>query len=269
LIDLLRGFIRTQRRAGIQTVAWFRFPDAPTRWADELADSMVFHRMIDESDRAALREMLLDEVRDISLLVDDRTRAVLNRDYEQDHFSPATSADSVETPRPAVLAPPEDADSPFPMIDRLVRKGFGMQVWKAKAVGVWAAIGPYDTTIDVMRDASNDCEFAWMRIREHLESATWLPWVCAHSPFTAMTQLEARLASLPHDQLRHGTNWEIAIQDIANYLFESVRDFHGDLSSRLKPIPASAELYLEERGLPLLGPSWNELHAAGRRSPHE
>lgn len=85
-IDQLRSFIRIQRQAGMQTVAWVRYQESPTRWADEMADAMVFYRLIEQSDRSDARAMLMEEVRDISLLIDERVCSVLNREAEQENL---------------------------------------------------------------------------------------------------------------------------------------------------------------------------------------
>lgn len=139
--------------------------------------------------------------------------------------------------------------SPFPILDRLVREGFCMQVWQGKTAGVWAAIGPYEGTVDVLRDASNGCDIDWLIIEGHLMSAPWLPWVCEEYPSTALTALEARLASIPSDQLAYGTPWQQAVQQVSMSIFEAVRDCTGCVEKRLHPIPESWLQYLDDQGL--------------------
>lgn len=146
-----------------------------------------------------------------------------------------------------------DASSvrPFPILDRLVRDGFCMQVWLGKGSGVWAAIGPYEATVDVLREASRGCSIDWLIIADHLESATWLPWVCEGYPSTALTALEARLASIPDDQLAYGTPWQRAVQQVSTSIFEAVRDCTGSVEKRLHDIPESWVQYLKDQECPV------------------
>lgn len=140
---------------------------------------------------------------------------------------------------------------PFPILDRLVREGFCMQIWQGKTAGVWAAIGPYEGTVDVLRDASLGCDIDWLIIEGHLMSAPWLPWVCEEYPSTALTSLEARLASIPSDQLEYGSLWQQAVQQVSISIFEAVRDSTGSVEKRLHDIPESWVQYLKDQECPV------------------
>lgn len=133
----------------------------------------------------------------------------------------------------------------FPLLDRLVSsESFGFQSWNDRySKGVWAALGPTETSIDVLRDYSSAGDLDMIPAMEYAFSAEWLPWVTARTLGEAMLKLEAKLALLPPDQLVRSSEWSRAV-------YQALEDLSclGDISRRnIKPLPASYVQFAADR----------------------
>lgn len=136
---------------------------------------------------------------------------------------------------------------PFPILDGLISRGeFCFQAWDDRySKGVWAAIGPYEAAIDVIRDSSSDGDLDMIPAMEYAFSAEWLPWVTAPSLLIAMGMLEEKLAALPPEQLIGGSIWRSAVVDVIDNLSRTKHQCkgYGALNGKLTSLPASYEAY--------------------------
>ncbi|WP_226034366.1 hypothetical protein [Aquitalea palustris] len=119
----------------------------------------------------------------------------------------------------------------FERIDRLVtNERFAFQAWNDNyGKGVWAAVGTFDLQIDVVREASSDGDLDMIPAMNYVFSADWLPYVTGRTLAEAMANLEARLASLPQDQLSKDSDWSRLVYDAIEKMRELKADQLGEL----------------------------------------
>lgn len=127
----------------------------------------------------------------------------------------------------------------FPLLDRLVStEGFSFQAWDDRyCKGVWAALGPIENSVDELRDFSSAGDLEMIPAMDYAFSAEWLPWDCAPTLTEAMAKLEAKLASLPTDQLSRSSVWSRAVLLALDGLSYRERE----------PIPASYAEFVADR----------------------
>lgn len=119
-------------------------------------------------------------------------------------------------------------------IDRLVTKeGFAFQAWDDRySKGVWAALGMYESQVDIVRDLSEAGDLDMMPAMEYVFSAEWLPYVTGRTLAEAMQNLEYRLKSLPKEQLQRGSEWRDMVTDAIDALYEATnrKSWYSDTS---------------------------------------
>ena len=76
---------------------------------------------------------------------------------------------------------------------------------------------------------------------EYVFSAAWLPYVTGDSVADALSQLEARLATLPEDQLTRDSLWSSLTSQAIEALRTAYREApdYGMLDGRLTKLPSS------------------------------
>jgi hypothetical protein len=132
----------------------------------------------------------------------------------------------------------------FERIDRLVSKeGFCFQAWDDRySKGVWVALGTNELEIDVVRDLSSAGDLDMFAATSYVFSADWLPYVTGNTLLEAMNALEERLASLPVDELKRGSNWFDMTYQALQYLLDAQfkSQNYGDLEVNIRQeLPAS------------------------------
>ncbi|OHV80381.1 hypothetical protein [Ensifer sp. LCM 4579] len=137
---------------------------------------------------------------------------------------------------------------PFAHINALVaNEGFAFQAWDDRyCKGVWAALGPYENAVDVVRDLSSAGDLDMMPAMDYVLGADWMPIVTGKTLTEAMATLEARLACLPDDQLHRGSDWAAAVQKALENLrqtYDECSDY-GDLEGKLSPLPKTFDGFL-------------------------
>lgn len=138
------------------------------------------------------------------------------------------------------------------LVNRLVtREGLAFQSWKDRyGKGVWAALGFWDWQIDVVRDLSDAGDLDMIPAMEYVSSADWLPYVTAPTFLAAISTLEERLASLPEDQLKRGSDWERMVSDAVDALRDATRNRSwyatdsNEVPRALAPLPETFALAL-------------------------
>ena len=129
----------------------------------------------------------------------------------------------------------------FHRIDRLVAEGdFYFQAWKDRHSNrVWAALGLWENQIDTVRDLSSSADLEMIPVMDYVFSAEWLPNATGQTLKEAMEKLEARLARLPQDQLKRGSQWADlvsgAIEALSNATSDKSR--YIDFIAQLGKIP--------------------------------
>lgn len=140
----------------------------------------------------------------------------------------------------------------YTRIDELVTKhDFFFQAWNDKyCKGVWAALGLSECHIDTVRDLSDAGDLDMIPAMDYVFSADWLPYVTGRNLEEAMQALEARLASLPQDQLHRGSLWGDLVHGAIEALEESTRgrSYYFDNQPRpLDDLPETFELAVAQR----------------------
>lgn len=135
----------------------------------------------------------------------------------------------------------------FERIDQLVTKeGFCFQAWDDRySKGVWAALGLWETQVDTVRELSSAGDLDMEPAMEYVFSADWLPYVTGRTLTEAMQNLEARLATVPQDQLCRGSQWADLVSKAMHALFDATsgRSWYGDETPHsLDDLPATFEL---------------------------
>jgi len=138
----------------------------------------------------------------------------------------------------------------FDRIDRLVTKeGFCFQAWDDRyGKGVWAALGLWPSQVDTVRDLSGGGDLDMIPAMDYVFSADWLPYVTGRTLTDAMQELEDRLALLPQDQLRRGSQWASLVQKAMEALFEATsgRSCYGEKQPEpLADLPETFEQAVE------------------------
>lgn len=131
----------------------------------------------------------------------------------------------------------------FERIDALVtRYDFEFQSWNDRySKGVWAALAPWGDAIDTVRGLSSAGDLDMIPAMNYVFSVDWLPMVTGRTLAEAMAALEARLASLPQDQLCRRSDWSAAVSRALEDL-RKISDAAGDygaLEGMLPKLPAS------------------------------
>jgi len=138
----------------------------------------------------------------------------------------------------------------FERIDRLVtREDFSFQAWDDRySKGVWAALGVWENQIDVVRDLSSAGDLDMIPAMDYVFSAEWLPYVTGRNLAEAMQNLEERLASLPQEQLRRGSQWAGIVSRAVDALVEATRGrswYDENKPDALDDLPVTFELAIE------------------------
>ncbi|EBY5753492.1 hypothetical protein EKL85_21545 [Salmonella enterica subsp. enterica serovar Give] len=138
----------------------------------------------------------------------------------------------------------------FRRIDELVtEQDFFFQAWNDRyGKGVWAALGLSESHIDTVRDLSDAGDLDMMPAMDYVFSADWLPYVTGRTLEVAMQALEARLASLPPDQLHRGSQWAGLVHGAVEALEKSTRgrSYYSDKQPvPLDDLPATFDLAVE------------------------
>ena len=129
----------------------------------------------------------------------------------------------------------------FHRIDRLVAEGdFYFQAWKDRHSNrVWAALGLWENQIDTVRDLSSSADLEMIPVMDYVFSAEWLPYATGQTLKEAMEKLEARLARLPQDQLKRGSQWADlvsgAIEALSNATSDKSR--YKDFIAKIRQLP--------------------------------
>ncbi|WP_152385682.1 hypothetical protein [Achromobacter sp. GbtcB20] len=130
----------------------------------------------------------------------------------------------------------------FERIDALVTKhDFEFQSWNDRySKGVWTALGPREGAIDTVRGLSSAGDLDMIPAMNYVFSVDWLPMVTGRTLAEAMAALEARLASLPQDQLCRGSDWSAAVFRALEDLRDNAdaADEYGALEGMLPKLPA-------------------------------
>jgi hypothetical protein len=129
----------------------------------------------------------------------------------------------------------------FTLIDKLVTKeGFALQAWDDRyGKGVWVAIAFGEYALDIVRDLSDAGDLDAIPATDFVLDSGWLPAVTGRTLIDAMTQLEARLASLPPEQLARSSDWSGAVSDALDYLRRANDQCkgYGAMDGKLQPLP--------------------------------
>lgn len=129
----------------------------------------------------------------------------------------------------------------FDRIDHLVTKErFALQAWDDRySKGVWAALGTNEYQVDVVRDLSDAGDLDMIPAMDFVFSADWLPYVTGLNLIEALSNLEARLAGLPSDQLNRQSSWAGLVSEAIDELRSANRASknYGDLEGRLSELP--------------------------------
>src|SRR3546814_16746976 len=97
----------------------------------------------------------------------------------------------------------------FERIGKLVtEEGFFFQAWDDRySKGVWAALGLWESQVDIVRDLSSAGDLDMIPAMDYVLSADWLPYVKGRTLCEPMQMLEERLALLPQDQITRNSRW--------------------------------------------------------------
>ncbi|HCE7248496.1 TPA: hypothetical protein NHR53_006414 [Pseudomonas aeruginosa] len=131
----------------------------------------------------------------------------------------------------------------FDRINKLVAKdGFSLLIWDDRySKGIWAGLGISQSDVDTVSSLSEAGDLDMIPAMEYVFSADWLPYVTGDSVVDALTQLEARLATLPEEQLSRDSLWSSLTSQAIEYLrtaYQEAPDY-GMLDGRLNKLPAS------------------------------
>jgi hypothetical protein len=128
----------------------------------------------------------------------------------------------------------------------VVKAGFAFQAWDDRyGKGVWAALGPYENSVDVVRDLSSAGDLDMNPAMNYVLGTDWLPFVTGNTLIEAMTALEARLRGLPSDQLHFNSDWASAVHEALDHLRRESHGCveYGELEDKLRALPKTfAEL---------------------------
>lgn len=129
----------------------------------------------------------------------------------------------------------------FPLIDKLVTKdGFALQAWDDRySKGVWVALAPGENALDIVRDLSSAGDLDMIPATDFILDSEWLPAVTGRTLIDAMMQLEARLGSLPIEQIARTSDWAGAVSDALDYLLRAKHHCrgYGAMDGKLQSLP--------------------------------
>jgi hypothetical protein len=116
----------------------------------------------------------------------------------------------------------ERDDMSFDRIGKLVtEEGFFFQAWDDRySKGVWAALGLWESQVDIVRDLSSAGDLDMIPAMDYVFSTDWLPYVTGRTLCEAMQMLAERLALLPQDQLNRNSRWA----DLVSRAMEALSD---------------------------------------------
>ncbi|HGP0204874.1 hypothetical protein AB2D13_24410 [Pseudomonas aeruginosa] len=131
----------------------------------------------------------------------------------------------------------------FDRINKLVAKdGFSLLIWDDRySKGIWAGLGISQSDVDTVSSLSEAGDLDMIPAMEYVFSAAWLPYVTGDSVADALSQLEARLATLPEDQLTRDSLWSSLTSQAIEALRTAYREApdYGMLDGRLTKLPSS------------------------------
>lgn len=131
----------------------------------------------------------------------------------------------------------------FDRINKLVAKdGFSLLIWDDRySKGIWAGLGISQSDVDTVSSLSEAGDLDMIPAMEYVFSADWLPYVTGDSVADALSQLEARLATLPEDQLTRDSLWSSLTSQAIGALQAAYQEAnnYGQLDGRLSRLPAS------------------------------
>lgn len=131
----------------------------------------------------------------------------------------------------------------FDRVNKLVTKdGFSLLIWDDRySKGIWAGLGISQSDVETVSSLSEAGDLDMIPATEYVFSADWLPYVTGDSVADALSQLEARLATLPEDQLRRDSLWSSLTSRAIDALRTAYREApdYGMLDGRLTKLPSS------------------------------
>lgn len=118
------------------------------------------------------------------------------------------------------------------LINKLITKeGYGLRSWDDKySKGVWVCLAPDSYSLEEVESASDAGDLDMIPATEFILSTEWLPFVVGSDFIEALNQLEARLKSLPEEQIARKSQWSYAISQVLEHLRDvsnSSNDYGG------------------------------------------
>ncbi len=130
----------------------------------------------------------------------------------------------------------------FDRVNTLVAKGYFLLIWDdSYSKGIWAGLGITQADVDTVSSLSEAGDLDMIPAMEYVTSADWLPYVTGDSVADALSQLEARLATLPEDQLTRDSLWSSLTSQAIEALRTAYQDStdYGQLDGLLSSLPSS------------------------------
>lgn len=131
----------------------------------------------------------------------------------------------------------------FDRINKLVAKGgFSLLIWDDRySKGIWAGLGISQSDVDTVSSLSEAGDLDMIPAMEYVFSAEWLPYVTGDSVADALSQLEARLATLPEDQIARDSLWSSLTSQAIEALRTAYQDTtdYGQLDGLLSSLPST------------------------------
>lgn len=130
----------------------------------------------------------------------------------------------------------------FDRVNTLVAKGFFLLIWDDRySKGIWAGLGIIQSDVDTVSSLSEAGDLDMLPAMEYVFSADWLPYVTGDSVADALSLLEARLATIPEDQLTRDSLWSSLTSQAIETLRTAYRETpdYGMLDGRLTRLPSS------------------------------
>lgn len=129
----------------------------------------------------------------------------------------------------------------FDRVNTLVAKGFFLLIWDDRySKGIWAGLGIIQDDVDTVSALSEAGDLDMIPAMEYINSADWLPYVTGYSVADALSQLEARLAALPEDQMARDSLWSSLISKAIEELRNVYRATdYGQLDGKLSCLPST------------------------------
>jgi hypothetical protein len=128
-------------------------------------------------------------------------------------------------------------------VDALITEhGFAFQAWDDNySKGVWACLAPVDSLLDDVRDSSCAGDLDMIPATEFVLQTDWLPIALGRSFAGALAELEARLSTLPPEQLERDSAWSDAVFTALEHLREVRLQYrgYGATDGKFKPLLAS------------------------------